>query len=51
MLLGRAEAIWRDENARHVAAAGALIGNEALVAVSWRDTQQLVHRAALAPRT
>ena len=49
-LLGRAEAIWCDENARHVAAAGALIGNEALVVVSRRDTQQLIHRAALAPR-
>jgi len=47
--LPRAEAIWRDEDACHVAAARALVSNEALVVGSRRDAQQLVHRA-LAPR-
>src|SRR5262245_24280814 len=45
----RAEAIWCDEDACHVAAARALVSNEALVVGSRRDAQQLVHRA-LAPR-
>ena len=48
--LARAASIRGDEYARHVAATGALVRNQAFVFCGRCDAQQLVHRGVLATR-
>ena len=50
LALARAASIRGDEYARHVAATGALVRNQAFVFCGRCDAQQLVHRGVLATR-